>query len=117
MGNNRPEGPARAVRELEALILRHGAIIRAVPTETKSVYEISHAAEHPGGQIKYLPEYGREMLVVWRRHAAGGQFLLKTSESAGATVKFTMHDAYGSLEDVLGALRRLDGAREKTPKK
>ena len=91
-------------KELEALMVKHGAVIRAI-TENE---RIIHADQFPNAKIKFLPEFNREMLVEVKPCKHGGQFVLECIKHSGATVKFSGNRFFGSLDEVAEYLAGLE---------
>lgn len=76
-------------KELEALMVKHGAVIRAITENERIIVEKRHADQFPNAKIKFLPEFNREMLVEVKPCKHGGQFVLECIKHSGATVKFS----------------------------
>lgn len=104
-------GPAQedsALARLGSLMAKRGACIRAIPLKTRVIVELRHAGEYSDGKIAFLPEYGREMLVIERVPDNAGRFLLETGTGTGATVRFPGREHYDTLSETLEALARDD---------
>lgn len=76
------------IKELEEIMIAHGAVLRAIPRVTTSTMETCHSKDYPNGVIKYLPAYKREMLVIKRFPENGGKFLIETNQDTSSTVRF-----------------------------
>lgn len=48
------------LNSLAPLMVKHGAVIRAIPESIREVFEKRHINDYPNGEVKYLPEYKRE---------------------------------------------------------
>lgn len=88
------------LHELESLMIRNGAVIRALPKSMRIVVEKRHAEQFPNAEVKFLPEYKREMLVEERPLKHGGEFVLALVKSSSSTVIFGGKRFFKSLDDV-----------------
>lgn len=94
--------------ELESLMTRNGVAIRALPMSERIVVEKRHAEQFPNAEVKFLPEYKREMLVEERQLKHGGEFVLELVKSSRSTVKFDGKRFFKSLDDVAEYLMGLE---------
>jgi len=85
---------------LGQLMVKHGAVIRAIPESVRHVLEKSHAAEFPSGEVKFLPEYKREMLVLYTHPIHAGQFTVELAKHTTAGIQFTGSRFFNTLEEV-----------------
>lgn len=97
-------------KELESLMIKHGAVIRAITENERIIVEKRHADQFPNAEIKFLPEFNREMLVEVKPHKHGGQFVLECVKHSGATVKFSGNRFFESLNEVAEYLASLEEA-------
>lgn len=88
------------LKELEALMVKHGAVIRAITESERIVVEKRHADQFPNAEVKFLPEFNREMLVDVKSHAHGGQFVLECVRSTNSMVNFTGRRFFKSLNEI-----------------
>lgn len=93
---------------LAQLMVKHGAVIRAIPESIRKVVEKRHAAQYPNAEVKYLPEYKREMLVWYERPAYAGQFALTFAKHTSNDLVFLKWRFFNSLEEVAEYLFDLD---------
>lgn len=101
------------LKELEALMVKYGVAIRAIPEYERLVVEKRHADQFPNAEVRFLPEFNREMLVEEKRLAYGGQFVLECVRHTGSTVKFTGSRFFNSLDEVAEYLAGLGGGVKK----
>ena len=98
------------LNELERLMRETGAAIRAIPEKSRSVFENSEKNRRmfPDGTAKYLPEYGRVMLVVEKKMQNGGKFLLEMGRHIGTstTVRFSGKQYFNTLSDIMKELAK-----------
>lgn len=85
-------------------MVTHGIIIRAIPQKVRSVYETSHAARYPQGQIQYLEGFHREMLVVERTPDHAGKFIAVKQANTQAGVRFSGCAYFDSIQQAVEAL-------------
>ena len=76
--------------ELENILIEYGAALR------------------PNGQIVYLDEFKREMLVVKSIPTNAGKFVFEHNCGTGRMVRFTGRQYYNSIEEVIESLLRLE---------
>lgn len=100
------------LEELAKLMTERGACLRAIPTSVRETVEARHASDkcyedaaYVRKEIKFLPGYGREMFVAERRPEHAGMFLLETGLGTMSAVRFSGQRYYGSLDEVLDALK------------
>lgn len=99
------------IKTLEGLLIKHGAVIRAVPFKIRSTIEKKHATGAPNETIKYLPEYKREMLIKYEYPKSGGKLLLTFAKHTGNDIVFTKWKYFNSLEEIIDYLSQLsDGS-------
>lgn len=91
--------------DFQRLMVKYGAIIRAVPEVINAIVEARHADAYPNGEVKYLEEYHREMLVIAKTSKLGGKFLLTFLKSTRSSVSFNKYEVYNSLEEIYTALK------------
>lgn len=85
---------------LEQLMIKYGVVIRAVPEKIPFTVEKRHIDKYPDGEIKFLPEYGREMLVGYKNHKYGGKFALGFAKHTGNDLPFMKWKFFNSLEEI-----------------
>ncbi len=106
------------VKKLERIMQEHGAVLRAVPNTTISIYETSlaHLCSRSNTRVEYLEGYNREMLVVESVPNNAGKFFIESVRSTSSTIQFSAvqftNGPYDSIEDAVNAL--LEG-KVKTP--
>lgn len=100
------------LEELARLMVERGACLRAIPMSVRETVEARHASdkcyENPAyvkKEVKFLEGFRREMFVAERRPEHAGMFLLETGLGTMSTVRFSGREYYGSLDEVLDALR------------
>lgn len=91
------------MEELEKTMVEHGAVLRAVPLKTVSIFEPCHKDKYPDGRIRYVEELGREMLVVERIPEHAGKFMVETARHTSPIVYFTKR-YFDHIEDAVEAL-------------
>lgn len=96
------------LKELEALMVRHGAVIRAITENERIVVEKRHTVQFPNAEVKFLPEFNRKMLVEVKPRKHGGQFVLECVKHSCATVKFSGKRFFKSLDEVAEYLAGLE---------
>lgn len=96
------------LKNLAQLMVKHGAVIRAIPESIRIVVEKRHTAQFPNAEVKFLPEYKREMLVAHERPALAGQFALTFAKHTGTDLVFTKWRFFNSLEEVAEYLTDLE---------
>lgn len=89
------------IKELEEIMIAHGVVLRAIPRVTISTLETSHSKDYPNGEIKYLPAYKREMLVIKRFPENGGKFLIETNQDTSSTVQFRRKRYFDSIGEAI----------------
>ena len=94
--------------ELEKILIEHGVALRAIPAEMYEVYEKAHAEKFPDGQIIYLDEFKRKMLVRKRTPQNAGKFVFEYNCGTGCMVRFSGQQYYDSIEEAIGSLLRLE---------
>lgn len=90
------------IKELEEIMIAQGVVLRAIPRVTISTLETSHSKDYPNGEIKYLPAYKREMLVIKRFPENGGKFLIETNQDTSSTVRFRGKRYFDSIGEAIG---------------
>lgn len=98
---NMSEAEYITISELEAFMKKHNLVIRAIPFYQESVYEAYHQKEFPHGEFVYIPEYGRNMLVVKQRNPHGGEFVFTSANHNGTKVNFTKSRFFKNIEDIV----------------
>lgn len=96
------------LEQLESLLIQHSAVIRAIPKSVRIVVEKRHMEQFPNAEIKYLPEYRREMLVEERQTKHGGEFALEIAKHTHSRVDFQGKRFFKSLTEVIEYLTDLD---------
>jgi len=96
------------LKKLEELMVKHSAVIRALPKNVRVVVEKRHADQFPNAEVKFLPEYKREMLVEYQQPRHGGQFILEFAKNTSGMVQFTGGRFFNSLEEVVEYLTKLE---------
>lgn len=105
-----------SLEELQELMIKHGAVIRAVPRVVRGICETSHASRFPTGVISYVPEYKRDMLVVDRMPRTGGKFYVESVKNTGNTVTFNGHNGtncFDTIEEAIMSLESKEVSNEK----
>lgn len=88
---------------LENLMINHGLAIRAIPKNTYSLYEARYIKDYPNGEIKYIEQFKREMLIVKNTIPHGGEFIVEIAQHTNSTVKFSGKQYYKSLDEIIEA--------------
>ena len=102
------------LKEMEKLMSRTGAVIRAIPETNREVYENNEKNRKlfPEAIEKFVPEFKRIMLVVEKTNRNGGKFLLETGHNEGTIVHFTKNRYFENLSDIAKELRMATGEKE-----
>lgn len=98
--------------DLEKLMIEKGVTIRTIPYKIKGVYDVCHYAKFVNkpnvcsAQCVYLPEYKREMLVVYElvNEKYAGKFLVECTCGTGSSVHFSAKKYYNTLEEAVASL-------------
>lgn len=93
------------IEQLEKIMITRGAVIRAIPMEVTHVLEKCHADRYPHGEILYLEEYKREMLLVREIPDHARKFMLQEERNTGSTVKFHTPAFFGSIAEIIRCLQ------------
>lgn len=75
-----------------------GAVIRAIPDEVTSIYEVTHKDKFPHGDIFFNPKYGRDMLHVKHKPNLAGQFMVAFAPNDSARLAFDKSLSFESFE-------------------
>lgn len=94
------------IDELEATMSQYGMVIRAIPEKIRGVYEVSHQDLFPNGQIMYLEEYKREMLVVETRPQHAGKFVIECARHTYSRVQFNGKKFYDTISEAVNDVLR-----------
>ena len=86
-------------------LIEYGVALRAIPAE---VYAKTHIEDFPDGQIIYLDEFKREMLVVKSIPTNAGKFVFEHNCGTGRMARFTGRQYHDSIEEAIGSLLRLE---------
>lgn len=83
-----------------------GICIRAIPRKVRHVveYNTNNQILHPDSKVKYLPEYGREMLVEWTIPEKAGKFLVQAAPHNSSIIQFSGNYYYDTLQEALLAV-------------
>lgn len=102
------------ITKLEAVMVKYGVVIRALPVTVRRVYEAGYKGEFPEGELKYLEPYKREMLVVEKPVPEGyaGKFIIELCPHTDSQVRFTAPKRYDSIEQAIEDLERMFGDRQ-----
>lgn len=90
-----------AIKELEEIMITHGVTLRAIPRVVTSTLEARHIKEFPKGEIKYLPAFKREMLIVKSFPENGGKFLVETNQGTDSVVRFHGKEYFDSISEAI----------------
>ncbi|PLS19313.1 hypothetical protein CVD28_02555 [Bacillus sp. M6-12] len=71
---------------LGRLMIEHGLVIRAIPMEETSVYEVYHKDKYPDGVVYYDERRKREMIRVTKKLSKGGKFIITKVNGQGTIV-------------------------------
>lgn len=96
------------IKELEEIMIAHGVVLRAIPCVTTSTLEMRHSKDYPNGEIKYLPAYKREMLVIKRFPENGGKFLIEANQDTASTVRFRGKRYFDSIGEAIDFILSID---------
>lgn len=100
------------IYELEKIMKEKGLVIRAIPEKIRCVYDASNLDKHPNGIIEYIPQFKREMCVVWQIPKHAGQFMIESINHEFATVEFKNKKYFNSIADAINYI--YGGNYEKT---
>ena len=92
--------------ELSELMVKHGAVIRAIQHETVRRYVVNKNSE-PLGTVIYDDSIGRNVDVSIRENKHAGQFLLELTRDTYATVKFSGKRYFNSIQEIVEYLKGL----------
>lgn len=84
--------------ELQNIMMEHGLVIRAIPKIETMVMETRHIDKYPDGEIKFLEDYKREMLVVEKELSLGGKFIITQAKHQLASIQFEKKNVFNSIE-------------------
>lgn len=76
------------IEELGRLMIEHGLVIRAIPLETTSTYEIHHRDSYPDAEVFYSEARKCEMIRVTKKNSQGGKFLISQKNDQGTIVNY-----------------------------
>lgn len=101
------------LKEFESLMVKHGAVIRALPEKTSHWVEKRHIDRYPNAEVRFIPEYNREMLLVEEYPTHGGQFVVELVRHTCSTVRFEGRRFFKTLDEVADYLAGLEEVQEK----
>lgn len=93
------------LKELEKIMIEYGVVIRAIPMTVREVYAKEHIKKYPNGEIKYLPEYKKEMLVVIRVPQSAGKFVIESAKHTMTQIQFRGIEYFDTIEDAIKSLK------------
>ena len=96
------------IRQLEEIMISHGAVIWAIPKEIIHILEKNHADRYPNGEIRYLDKYKRDMLVVKETPEYAGKFIVQEERHTCSIVKFRKPVFFDSIEEAARYLMEKD---------
>jgi len=90
----------------ENFMIKHGAIIRAIPYERTSILEVRHKDKFPDGTLYYDETFGRDMLKITRKNSQGGKFIITTCTDQGEVIRNWGKPVifYDSIEQAIASL-------------
>ena len=89
------------IKALEEIMITHGVTLRAIPRVVTSTLEAQHIKEFPKDEIKYLPAFKREMLIVKSFLENGGKFLVETNQGTDSVVRFRGKKYFDSISEAI----------------
>lgn len=89
------------VMQMQEIMTTYGLVIRTVPNQVTSILDERHKNKFPDGKIKYLEQYGREMLIVKTIPEHAGKFLIESVNDTGRIVRFSPGKYFDSVEDAI----------------
>lgn len=92
------------IKELEQIMIKNGIVLRAIPDKVVMVCEKEHIDTFPNGEIQYLDEYKREMLVMETVPDHAGKFLIESDKNTCRNIRFGSEKYYNSIEEALKSL-------------
>ena len=102
------------IKELQKLMILHDITIRAIPMERTIIVDIRHKDQFPDGEVTFLPEFKREMLVVKWTTTHAGKFLAEAKAGSSGMVKFSSGPYFDTIEDaVIAAIKRKESRNGK----
>jgi hypothetical protein len=81
--SEKKEGVKMDLKELEKLMVEHGLVIRAIPYEKTSVFEIRHKKDYPNAVVFYSAARKCEMIRVTEKNQQGGKFIIAQKSDQG----------------------------------
>lgn len=93
--------------KLQDMLVKHGGVIRAIPMKTRGVYEAYNIDKYANGKVEYLPEFGRDMLIVEEVPKDAGKLLLVAGQSTSSTTQFKGALKFNTMEELIDALSKL----------
>lgn len=102
------------LKELETIMISYGIALRAIPREITEIYEQNHSNKYTNGEIRYLADFKREMLIVRRVPKNAGKFIAEIKVGSGSSVLFNSKKVYDSIEQ---AIKDISGGDETKPQK
>lgn len=76
------------IEELGRLMIEHGLVIRAIPYETTSVYEIRHKDKYPDAVVFYSEARKCDMIRVTKKLSQGGKFIITQVLDQGTIINY-----------------------------
>lgn len=65
-----------SIEELESFLSQEGLVLKAIPFENVCILPIECMSKFPNGTIEFVPEYGKEMLILRTKNKYGGMFVV-----------------------------------------
>lgn len=76
------------LEDLAKLMIEYGLVIRAIPYEKTSIFEVQHQDDYPSSTVYYDDNYKREMIRVTEKNPKGGKFIITKTSGQGTMVNF-----------------------------
>ena len=86
----------------EKFVRDNNLVIRAIPEKVRGTYDVNehNLKKFPQGEVKYLPEYKREMIVVFTVPAHAGEILVTRCKHTMGNVEFSGGVYFKSFDEI-----------------
>lgn len=91
------------IYSLSDIFIENGIVLRAIPHRIREIYDTRHADKFPNGEIRFLEEYKRDMLVVERVPKCAGKFLIECARHTDNMVRFSGR-FFDSIDDAIASV-------------
>ena len=90
------------IEMFEKFVRENNLVIRAIPEMVRGAYDVNdnNLKKYSHGEVKYLPEYKREMIVVYTVPAHAGEFLVTRCTNAMCNADFSGGVYFKSFDEI-----------------